>query len=474
MIFAPGAVSMASAAEPGDDVYIGSKVGYGGTGLFPIWADGVQEGEPDFWAYCLENRVTDKVNVIGHVGSLDDYLGSNYFTDPVIQGKVFWVLAHSYPALSLEEFGEASGVPGISRNDAIEATQYAIWRYTDITFDAEWSYETEDVRTAYWHLIDGANSSSGMTPADFDVTAGITAPAGSQTAGTLVGPFVVTTNQPTVTVSVDPALTVTDADGDPIDLGTVVNGQEIYLDLRSVTTAGEATVTVAAQGSGSTGNIISVPTVPGETPTPEDHAQTIILVAPATKTTDAHAEVTWAPQADEPEPSIGTSLVDFADGDRVLPWNGGTAIDTVTYENLTPDVEYTLTGELMRKSDGSATGITGSVTFTPTTANGSVDVTFTVPEGYGGQSLVAFEWLYEGTDTTGDPVAVHDDLEDFAQTISIEEPTTPVTPDEPDTLPKTGGDVPVTLIGAAAALLFFGALLVVRRRRESSVQEQRA
>ncbi len=425
----PLAQSPAMAAiELGDSVYIGHKVGYGGTGGFPIWeetpADPANPGEPDVWAYCLENQVSARTDTDGTVGDLATFLGSNYFTDPVAQGKVLWVLGHGYPALGLEEFGVAAGVPGISQNDAFEAMQYAIWRYTDLDFDASWSFETPDSETAYWYLVNGANASAGMTPADFAVTAGITAPSAPQTSGTLVGPFVVSTNQAVVSATVDPSVLLTDAAGDPIDATDVHDGDELYLDLRGSTAAGAATVTVAAAGAGSTGMVVSVPNQDGEVPTSGDHAQSLILVAPSTATTEADATVEWAAVA---VPTIGTSLVDAADQDRVLAWDGGPVVDTVSYENLEPGVEYTLTGELMRKSDGSATGITGSATFTPTEASGTVAVNMVVPEGYAGETLVAFEWLFEGTDTSGEPVAEHTDIDDAAQTIVVEEaPVVPV------------------------------------------------
>src|SRR5699024_3487715 len=57
------------------------------------------------------------------------------------------------------------------------------------------------------------------------------------------------------------------------------------------------------------------------------------------------------------EPWIGTSLVDKADGDKNVAWEGGTVVDTVTYEGLTPGEEYTVTGELMDKATGEGTGI---------------------------------------------------------------------------------------------------------------------
>ncbi|MCO7275515.1 VaFE repeat-containing surface-anchored protein [Cellulosimicrobium cellulans] len=425
-VLAPGAVTAAADVEPGDTVHVGGREGYGGTGLFPIRSDGTPTGEVDYWAYCLEHDVSARTGVVGTVGDLDEYLGENYFTDPAVQGKVLWVLAHSYPALSLEEFGVATGVPGISRNDAIEATQYAIWRYTDLTWDAAWNFETPASEAAYWYLVEGANASPGLTPAELEVTASISAPVAPQRAGSLVGPFVVSTNQPTVAVSVDPTVAVTDGSGSPVDLAGVVDGQELFLDLRDSTTAGEAVVRVTAAGSSSTGRIISVPTVTGGTPTGSDHAQTIVLVTPSTTRTSAEASASWSAVPAAADPVIGTSLVDSADGDRVLPWNGGTVIDTIAYQNLTPGVEHTVTGELVRKSDGTGTGITGSTTFTPAEANGSVEVSFVVPAGYAGEALVAFERLRVGTETTGDPVAVHEDIDDAAQTVTIEAlPQTP-------------------------------------------------
>ncbi|GAA1516571.1 hypothetical protein GCM10009788_20990 [Nocardioides humi] len=413
---APGA-----SAEPGagDTVYVGAKSqGYPGSGIHGVFeqtpADPGNPGTPDYWAYCIEHDVTAKPNIAAGVGTASDFLGSNHFTDPAVQARVLWVLAHSYPALSLADFATASGVPGIALNDAIEATQYAIWRYTDVGYDASWAWASDDSEDAYWYLVNGANASGGLTPADLSTTATIGGPAAAQVADSLVGPFTVGTDQPSVSVSVAPALTLTDAGGTPIDASTVVDGQQLYLDLRGTTAAGSATVTVTATGSNATGKIISVPTQPGGTATAGDHAQSLILVAPSTATVTDQAAVAWAAAA---APAIGTTLVDAADGDHVLPSTGGSVTDTVAYANLVPGTTYTITGELMRRSDGSATGITGSATFTPTQADGTVEVHFTVPAGYAGQQLVAFEELVE----TGSAVVVaeHKDIDDAAQTVTV-------------------------------------------------------
>jgi len=410
----------AIAAEPtvGDQVYVGPELqGYGGTGLHAIYdqtpADPNNLGAPDYWAYCVEHNISAKDDLDGLLQDPASYLGSNYYTSSTIQGKVLWLLAHSYPSMSLSDFGTAAGVPNISVNDAIEATQYAIWRYTDLTFDANWNWSSNDSKDAYWYLVNGANASNGMTPADFPtVTASITAPAAAQTAGSLVGPFTVHTSQATASLTVDPAYAVTDSAGNPVNAAAVTDGQQVYLDLRASATAGSATVTISAKGSNVTGKILSVPNQAGGAATSADHAQTLIMVAPTTATVSNSAQVAWAAA---PVPTIGTTLVDSSDGDHDLAWNGGTLTDTVAYQNLTPGTSYTVSGELMRKSDGSATGITGSTTFTPATANGTVDVTFTVPSGHAGEDLVAFETLATG----GTTVATHHDINSVSQTVSV-------------------------------------------------------
>ncbi|WP_436697673.1 VaFE repeat-containing surface-anchored protein [Nocardioides sp. BYT-33-1] len=448
------ATSASATSEPGDGdpVWIGSATeGYSGTRIHSVYspmpANTANPGTADYWAYCLENRIPAKSNSTAVAGDFSSFLGVNYFdTDPTVAGKVLWIVMHSYPSMSLAAFGAQVGAPGISVNDAVEATQYAIWRYTDLGFDAPWSWSSPDSQAAYEYLVNAVNGGATMSPGDIpSVTATVTAPAGAQQAGTLVGPFTVHTNQLTVSVTGPSGVPVTDASGNLIDTSAVVDGQEVYLDLRGSTTAGSATVTVTAQGAGGSGMVISVPTTSGGTPTEGSHAQSMMLVAGSTATTTGSADVTWAAA---PAPSIGTTLVDDADGDHVIPADGGTVVDTIAYQNLVVGTSYTVTGELRKKSDGSATGITGTTTFTPTTASGTVDVTFTVPSGYAGEQLVAFEELK----VTGQPavVAEHKDINDAAQTVTVSPApsigTTLVDQADGDhTIPAGGGTVVDTI-----------------------------
>lgn len=119
------------------------------------------------------------------------------------------------------------------------------------------------------------------------------------------------------------------------------------------------------------------------------------------------------------QPAIATTLAS-ASGEKVVPQAATvTLVDTVSYEGLARDKDYTLKGELhVVNADGSGGGVvaTSESTFRPTTSFGTTDTSFTLDtSAIGGRTLVAFESLYEG-DTL---VARHADLTDRGQTVSI-------------------------------------------------------
>ena len=96
-----------------------------------------------------------------------------------------------------------------------------------------------------------------------------------------------------------------------------------------------------------------------------------------------------------------------------------TLVDTVSYSNLKTGYEYTIKGILMDKAtnqplliDGQQ--VTNEVKFTPTTPNGTVDVTFTFKgTDLAGKEIVVFETLYYKEKE----LAVHADIEDEGQTV---------------------------------------------------------
>ena len=108
--------------------------------------------------------------------------------------------------------------------------------------------------------------------------------------------------------------------------------------------------------------------------------------------------------------------------------------DTVEYKHLVPNTEYVIKGTLMDKSTGKpfkvkGKEITSTIKFVPDKVDGKVEVTFT----FDGSAikkdteLVVFESLYRDNVE----IAVHADLKDKGQTVTIVPPT-PKTPKTSD------------------------------------------
>lgn len=133
------------------------------------------------------------------------------------------------------------------------------------------------------------------------------------------------------------------------------------------------------------------------------------------------------------EPEIGTTAVDGADGDKnVATDDKATVTDRVAYKNLIPGKEYTVKGTLhIKKTDdeGKVTEeilkvdgkpVTAETTFTPETASGEVEVTFTFDSRTIADKtdIVVFESL----ERTGVEIASHTDIEDGKQTTTVTRP----------------------------------------------------
>ena len=108
--------------------------------------------------------------------------------------------------------------------------------------------------------------------------------------------------------------------------------------------------------------------------------------------------------------------------------------DTVEYKHLVPNTEYVIKGTLMDKATGKpfmvkGKEVTSTVKFTPDKANGTVEVEFTFDASNIKKStdLVVFESLYRDNVE----IAVHADLKDKGQTVTIVPPA-PKTPKTSD------------------------------------------
>ena len=122
-------------------------------------------------------------------------------------------------------------------------------------------------------------------------------------------------------------------------------------------------------------------------------------------------------------PEIGTTAT--VDGEHTAESaEEVTMVDTVAYKNLKVGQTYKLSGVLMDKETGepllvNEQQVTAELEFTPTTSEGSVELTYTFDaSALAGKSVVVFEDLYQGENV----VASHADLEDEGQTVNFGQP----------------------------------------------------
>lgn len=133
-------------------------------------------------------------------------------------------------------------------------------------------------------------------------------------------------------------------------------------------------------------------------------------------------------------PEIGTKA--NVEGKKEITASDRVVIeDIVSYKNLAPGKEYTIKGILMDKATGKpfeidGKNVTSEVTFTPEKSSGEIKVSFTFDASTIKKTtnLVVFETLYR----EGVEIAVHADIDDKGQTVTVIPPAPPV--------PQTGDE----------------------------------
>lgn len=167
-------------------------------------------------------------------------------------------------------------------------------------------------------------------------------------------------------------------------------------------------------------------------------------------------------------PELGTTAT--IDGKKEFTVNGDITIDdVVSYKHLTAGKEYTIKGILMDKSTGKQFLVDGKevcseVTFTPETADGEVTVSFTFDGSVITKEteIVVFETLYrEGTE-----IAVHADIEDENQTVTIH-------PQPEPEKPQTGDDSNIGFYIGLASVAVGGliAFLIIKFKKKDEDDE---
>ncbi len=174
-----------------------------------------------------------------------------------------------------------------------------------------------------------------------------------------------------------------------------------------------------------------------------------------------------------------------------MPDKEAVIIDTVAFENLAVGEEYVLIGTLMDRESGKPLTSGGKpvvavTTFVPEEPSGTMEVRFTFDaRAIIGRTLVVFESLeYDGVE-----IAVHADIEDEGQSVTVDvpeppEPPKPPTPPAPSAppeappepvkpVPQTGDDymliVWLALAGVSLSGLFVGVVLARKKKRRAYI-----
>ncbi|MCR3747282.1 thioester domain-containing protein [Lentzea californiensis] len=212
------------------------------------------EKKDKFFAYCVELPTDLKPGDHLRESTWGEHPNKEQFNANA--GKILWILTNSYPSLNMDAF-KAKWGGDVTREQAIAATQAAIWHFSDgaeLDMGARDNDRNSDnVKSLYTKFLEQAkNEPSQPLP-----TLEIKPETASGQPGQKIGPFQVTTTATEVklTANLPAGVTLTDADGKPLDAKKKddklpVEGNKIadfYVNVAAGTPDGEAKVQLSAQ-----------------------------------------------------------------------------------------------------------------------------------------------------------------------------------------------------------------------------------
>lgn len=222
--------------------------------------------------------------------------------------KINWVLHNAYPVAGVDKLEKAlGGKVDLNKREAITATQAAIWHYSDAEKlnrkdpVAKGDAQTDaDVLALYDYLTGEANT--GMTKQPTPALKIKPAEAKGK-VGEPIGPIKVITNGEItgVTEKFPEGVTLTDAEGNSLDLEAIQNGTEFYLHVPADAADGSASYSVTVSTEVATGRLFVAKNY-GDKP-----AQSLIVASSErTKLTDK-GTVSWTASPGETTPPETTT-----------------------------------------------------------------------------------------------------------------------------------------------------------------------
>ncbi|WP_331768986.1 Cys-Gln thioester bond-forming surface protein (plasmid) [Embleya sp. NBC_00888] len=249
---------------------------------------GTRKGAPEVLVYCIDLETN-----LRPVDYREGTWADSWLTDSAKVARINWVLNHSYPKVTdLTALGTAAGLPQgrkLSADEAVAATQAAIWHYSNGFDVSKWN--NEDVLDLYGFLTGGADRGRSDEPgASLELSPGTKSGKDGDAPG--VGPVTVrTTSTEPVTVGFGaptPAgATLVGRDGNPITSAT--NGTDLFVKVPRTGKPGEARITATTKAGVDVGRVFL-----GKD---RKHTQTLITAGSRPLPVDASATVRWSPEA---------------------------------------------------------------------------------------------------------------------------------------------------------------------------------
>ncbi|HEU5471136.1 MAG TPA: thioester domain-containing protein [Actinophytocola sp.] len=178
------------------------------------------------------------------------------------------VLHNGFPVKSLAELTKAltaAGVrlsDGLSAEEAITATQAAVWHFSDGTdlneadplVDLDNRAIEQDVLALYRFLLDDKNTGGAVAP---KATLEFSPAQSAGDPGTKIGPFTVATNGKITELAADvpDGVRIIDKAGNPVDAKAIKNGSEIFFEVPADAAPGAGSVELTAEAQVATGRL---------------------------------------------------------------------------------------------------------------------------------------------------------------------------------------------------------------------------
>jgi TQXA domain-containing protein/LPXTG-motif cell wall-anchored protein len=246
-------------------------------------------------------------------------------------GKIAWVLEHTYPLVKAKDLGAVVN-KDLDENEAIGATQAAIWHFSDGAKLDKGRVKNDDVVALYDYLTTKAESATPEpTP-----TLTVEPKEKKGNAGDLIGPFTVTTTAGEVVLKADlpEGVVLTDKDGNPLadpKAGTLAvqaagtKTEEFYVKVPAGTPDGKASFSVEANAKLTQGRLFVSSNDKLET-------QSLVVAFPAEVKLKAEGSVSWAaaPTSSTPPTSTTTTVPPTSTTETVPSTTESTPTTTTT------------------------------------------------------------------------------------------------------------------------------------------------